>query len=65
MTRKYITIDNEWYGFRSHTIDDPETRKEIIETFYEFWQNEWIETLKRYYTLRYIMETWNVTFQPV
>lgn len=61
--KKYITIDNEWCWFRDYTIDHPETRKEIIEHFFHI--DDKPHALKRHYTLRFIADTWNVTFKPV
>jgi len=56
---KYNIIDNEGLNFGSSL--NGSTKKEIIEFFYDLGRNqEGFETLKRHYTLKYIMDIWNI-----
>ena len=57
--RTYKIIDNEGLSFGSGLNGC--SRKDIIEYFYYLGkEQEGFETLKRDYTLNYIMDIWNI-----
>jgi len=58
---KYATIDSE--GWRSYTLDEPETEDEIKEHFWSF--DEARTNTYEEFTLDYIREIWNVEFEEI
>ena len=61
---KYIVNDNEGYNFMEWTHEQPLTRKELIEVFKEFANHEGMETPKKFFSLRYCSDIWNVEIKP-
>jgi hypothetical protein len=61
---KYKIICNEGYGFSSW--GEPHTRDELQEKFRDYAVMEWDEIPpKKAFTMSFIAEMWNVTFERV
>ena len=59
---KYYILCNE--GWPLSSWSKPYTRQEIQDKFYDYATMEWDEyPQKRYFTMAYISELWNVTFE--
>lgn len=61
---KYRIHCNE--GSPLSSWDEPRTKEEVIDTFYEYAQNEWDEAQPREdFTFDFIQEMWNVTIVEI
>jgi hypothetical protein len=61
---RYIVNDNEGYNFMEWTHDQPLTRKELLEVFKEFADNDGIDTPKKHFSLKFCADLWNVDIIP-
>jgi hypothetical protein len=57
---RYIVNDNEGGNFMEWTHENPLTRKELIEVFKEFADADLMETPRRYFSLKFCADLWNV-----
>ena len=63
--KKYAIICNEGTSMWDYTHEEPLTRKELIEKFWDYAENEGFETPKKAFSLNYIRCIWNVSFEVI
>ena len=60
---KYYILDNELVGFMEWTHDEPLTKKEMINHFWDYDECRTIH--KKDFTLEWIEDNWNVEIKSI